>query len=205
MKIAVFLLGAGGSGKTTSRISFCGANPVCERVIVPGEKENARFFYTLYDSSSVAGNISSGTDANTSPDLIRRSFYECLKHRDVVVVDGVMGSPRFVEMVNDYQDDDMHVILVHFNLSQDAVIGRLMKRRSNNGIAEQELPEKTLKNSIAFSKRAVSTLEHFRTKCSKKMTKIEVVDSDTTDDIVRKIKQEVESAGLRKLSRSSHG
>lgn len=191
MKIAIFLLGAGGTGKTTARKAFCSGQGVQHKVVRPtiGEKHES-YFYSLYDNCALAGNLTSGTDANTGPHLIRDSFNDCLDISKIAIIDGVMGSPKFVEMVND-RNEELHVVIVHFNLSEEEVVRRLMNRRRSNGIAEESLPEKTLNNSRAFRQRAVNTVRHFETKCTKPFSKIEITDTDSVESVVSKINGEV--------------
>lgn len=179
-KCLVLLLGAGSSGKTTTRQKICG-EPV-EKIIQV--EENNKIFCTLYENFAVAGNHNSGSDANTGPTLIVKSAIECFKHRDIVFFDGVMGTPALLEIPKQV---DCSVLLVHYNLSQSEVITRLLNRRKKNGKIEDCLPEKTLKNSIAFRQRAISTLKHFENKCASKLMKIEILDGDSVEDATSKI------------------
>lgn len=207
MKVAVFLLGAGGSGKTTSRIAFCKGGPRETRLetsLFDKEGRPRKMYYTQYDNCSLAGNATTGTDANIGPAIIRDSFVECTKLNDIIMIDGVMSSKMWVEMINEYPED-MEVLLVHFNLSKDEVVKRLMNRRRNNGKIEDALPEKTLNNSLAFLQRAVSTMKHFEKSCTKQCHKIEIVDSDNTQDIVNKIQEGIENVlRVRQLPVSKH-
>lgn len=181
-KILVLLLGAGSSGKTTTRQSICGVPE--ETILI--KRENDKIHGTLYKDYAVAGNHNSGSDANTGPGLIIESTFECFKYRDIVFFDGVMGTPRLLEIPEKLS---CSVLLVHFNLSHAEVYRRLLNRRRIKGKVEDTLPEKTLHNSISFIKRAENTMKHFETKCITKMHKIEILDGDSTVDAVEKIKQ----------------
>jgi len=186
MKKAVFLLGAGATGKTTARLALCSGTPQQNRVQVmletPKGPVKKPFFYTLYDNAALAGNIGTGTDGNTAPRLIRMSFFKCLELNDLVVIDGVMGSPRLIEMVNDYEEE-IKVLCVHFDISPTETLRRLSERRARNGIVETELPKKTLDNSNDFIRRAKHTVAHFQTKCTKPVFYETIQDNHTPEQI----------------------
>lgn len=191
MKLAIFLLGAGGTGKTTTRKSLCKGEPEAYRIGTENTgNNNDRYFYTIYSNCALAGNPNSGSDANTGPAFIRSAFNDSLERSDIVIVDGVMASPRWVEMVNDHQEP-LKVLLVHFNLSETEIIRRLMGRRKANGKVEEALPEKTLKNALSFKQRAINAVKAFEKDCVSPVTKIEITDSETTEQIVSKIEKEV--------------
>lgn len=195
MKVAVFLLGAGGTGKTTTRIAYGQGEPVQHKINISvetkkGQKDDGKLFYSLYDNCAVAGNLSTGTDANTSPEIIRNSFLHCLEYKDVVFIDGVMSSSKWVDMVNDYPGE-MKVITVHYDFDTSEVYQRLLTRRASNGKVESELPEKTRKNSDSFIKRAANAVRSFDTQCNKPVVKLKVSANETTEQIVAKIKKAV--------------
>lgn len=194
-KCFVVLLGAGSAGKTTARQAFCGTPERIDKYFF-----NERpCFTTYYANSAVAGNHNSGSDANASPALIVDSAVRAFETRDVVVFDGVMGSPRLLEIP---ERVNCEVLLVKFDISQQEIERRLMKRRKDNGVVESELPEKTRKNSIMFSRRADNTLKHFVDKCKRNMTLVRIVDTDTTEDIVEKIQKGVDSCLSTRIIRS---
>lgn len=185
-KCFVVLLGSGSAGKTTSRQSYCGEPERMDRYFI----DDRPCFITYYKDSAVAGNHNSGSDANASPALIVDAAVKAFETRDVVFFDGVMGSPRLLEIT---EQVECSVLLVKFDISQAEIERRLMQRRRSNGIVENELPEKTRKNSIMFSRRAENTLKHFTDKCQREMTLVKIVDTDSTRDIVEKIRKGVDS------------
>lgn len=185
-KCFVVLLGGGSSGKTTARKNVCG-----EPVEMIREIHNEKpCFVTFYEKYAVAGNHNGGSDANASPELIVESAMKAFSKRDIVFFDGVMGSPRLLDIPNAV---DCRVLLVHFDLSQEEVIKRLTLRRKNRGKIEESLPEATLKNSFYFLRRARNTLRQFEERCSKPMFKVTVNDNHTPEEVAQIIKDGIDS------------
>jgi hypothetical protein len=185
-KCFVVFLGAGSSGKTTARKAICGEPVRIDRKKVGDLTQ----FMTVYENYAVAGNHNSGSDANAAPHLIVNSAKEAFQERDIVFFDGVMGSPRLLEVP---EAVDCSVLLVHFNLSQEEVYKRLLGRRRNSGkFVESELPEKTFKNAIEFIRRATNTLAHFEQKCKRPTLKVEINDNHDQSQVVEIIKSGIE-------------
>lgn len=186
------MIGGGGSGKSTLRRNFGGE--VLEEVRYRTE-EGKRFYVTYFSNSALAGNKGTGTDGNSAPDLIKKSAREAFKHRDIVMFDGVMGSPRTPEIPNEM--DECVVILVIFNITHEEGVKRLMARRRSRGVIEDKLPDKTFYNSKVFYRRAELTYKHFQEKCQKEMIEINIYNEDDAQTVLEKVKKEVENVRLR--------
>ncbi len=183
MKILLAFCGATASGKTTTRASLCGAPILIER------RKHGKYpvCTTLYKEYGLAGNVGTGSDANIGPDIIMTAMRHCLIDRDIVIFDGVMSSPRFSELAEDFD----HIIVIYFNLSLEENQRRLVQRRTKNGLAEPGLSDKTQNNLLNFRRRAETAASRFQS-YSTPSTLITVSDTCQTEDIVAQIKEKIQ-------------
>lgn len=182
MKILLAFCGATASGKTTTRVSLCGAPTLIER----RKHGDSPVCTTLYKEYGLAGNVGTGSDANIGPDIIMTAMRHCLIDRDIIIFDGVMSSPRFSELADEFD----HIIVIHFNLSLEENQRRLVRRRTANGRASPELSDKTQHNLLSFRRRADTAASRFQS-YSTPHTLITVTDTCQTEDIVAQIKEKI--------------
>ncbi len=190
-KIALFLLGAGATGKTTTRKLLTNRpiiTTVCNRKgdyvrkrnpgkgsVVVEDYQIVRYFLRDDNHVGLVGNRASGTDSIVAPELIMQAFYSVLEETQIVIVDGVMSSPRWVDMVNiaheKYKKQGIQVIplLVHFDFTLDQVLERLKARRAKKGKVEDRLPDKTIVNADQFIKKTLRAINHFKRDCMPKI------------------------------------
>lgn len=195
-KLLVFLLGAGATGKTTTRKLLvkhwmhygisgqrgCTATYTRKRNPNKGAIVTEPYVLTTYGDGDVpnrqivlVGNDSAGTDSIVAPEIIMDGITKALKQSNVVVVDGVMSSPRWVDVTNsnyqEYKDRGIAVetLLVHFDFVLDEVLKRLLQRRAGRGKVEDTLPPKTVENARQFIGKTNRAVNHFKNGCKAPM------------------------------------
>lgn len=189
MKAVIIMAGAGASGKTTTTKAFAIGNPVEYKVKLPAPLrhgvEVVPIDWTLCDNCGITGNFRSGTDSNTGPGLVEISFEKVMKERDVVIVDGMVSSPRWASMVTKWQDshpeEDVVVILLHFDLPPEEVLARLARRR---GVKPSEIRQKMLPKCESLDRRAKLLVQHVHDLWTGDIYELKVLPEDSTDDIV---------------------
>ena len=164
-KAVIIIAGAGACGKTTTTQAFCIGKPDEYRVVrsclMRNGYQDMQIIYSLYDNCAITGNHTSGTDSNTGPGLVEMSFQECMQRRDIVVVDGMVSSPRWVTMVAEwhkkYPEDDISILLVHFDIEPMEVLRRLANRR---GVSTKSIYDKMMPKCIGLTRRAQLLVKH---------------------------------------------
>lgn len=134
-KLLVFMYAGGSaSGKTTTTKTF--ANGVPDERSQKMEVSTAKgtqiksVKWTFYENCAVTGNHHSGTDANSGPGAVRSAFFQCAQEYDVVLVDGKINSPQWVEMVNDVRYAyDVTMVELYYQLKPETLLHRLAQRR----------------------------------------------------------------------------
>lgn len=183
------MAGGGAAGKTTTTRKFALGEPLeikeermCELRNGPDIRN---VIWTIYDNCAVAGNHKSGTDANTGPGLVKIAFYEALKAHEIAIVDGMVSSPRWATMCNEWQEEnpDFHleVILLYFKLDPETLMDRLASRRGED---KETFRERMWPKCVQLTRRAELLFEHFQNLCEVPVRYMYVKDDDTTDDIV---------------------
>lgn len=187
-KVALFLLGAGATGKTTTRKLLTSSvkyeevefetikgSYVRKRNPLKGSIVQEDIDICIYPTikTGLVGSYASGTDSICAPELIMRSFAYLLDHCEIVLVDGVMSSPRWVDMVNQAHLDfpqkngqpGITPLLVHFDFTLDQICERLKYRRSNRGKVEDRLPPNTIENARQFIGKTNRCIKYFKRDC----------------------------------------
>lgn len=188
--LAIIIAGAGACGKTTTTNAFAMGEPEEHKEEMPCLMRNGweprDVSWVIWDNSGVAGNIKSTTDANIGPGVVRNAFNKCLERRRVVIVDGYMSSPQWVDMCNDwdeehYPDEELVVLILEFILKPEELLERLAERR---GVDKEEIREKMYPKMEANTGRPKTLLKHFNNKCELEMHHVVVYVDDSTDEIV---------------------
>lgn len=198
-KVAIFLMGAGATGKTTTRNTFCEGEGqeisqigkfVKKRMPNKGAVIERKYSIVKYDNCVLIGNKNSGTDSITTPSLVRQAFFDALELSDTVIVDGVMSTARWVQMVNESRfKQDIRVVVVHYDFTVEKIRERLSYRRKNAGIVEERLPELTFNNVQVFMDRAKMCVGYFLDLCHVPVTLVKVDFEDTPKQVVEKLQQ----------------
>lgn len=189
MKAVIIMAGAGASGKTTTTKAFAFGDPVEYKIRMPAPLrkgiEVVPINWTLCDNCGITGNFRSGTDSNTGPGLVEIAFEEVMKLRDVVIVDGMVSSPRWASMVTKWRDfhpgEEVVVVLLHFDLPAEEVLARLAKRR---GVKPSEIRQKMLPKCESLDRRAKLLVQHVYNLWDGDIYELKVMPEDSTDAIV---------------------
>ena len=172
MKTLVYILGSGGSGKSTLSRAILNYNVIAApddytgiveiEATVPATirgiagKEKARYVVSRQAKVALAGNWKNGTDSIKAIDALPHVLELCWKECDTVIVDPVRCSKKFVDWMANYPEP-LAALFVYLNLTEATNTDRLLKRRnmnSKNNEKESVLPEKTYNNMLAFRERA---------------------------------------------------
>lgn len=188
-KVAIVVAGAGACGKTTTTQAFVIGNP--EIHIEPREAlmrhgmQLANAVWSLYENCGVAGNHKSGTDSNTGPGIVKAAFEEVLKERDIVIVDGMVSSPRWVTMCTDWQErhpiDELIMVLLYYQITPEEVLSRLAHRRE---VEIESIRAKMMPKCLGLTRRAELLVEHVDELWHGDLYQIDIFDDDSTDIIV---------------------
>jgi adenylate kinase family enzyme len=173
MKVIVDILGPGASGKSTLSRNILEDPCIIEvsttvqaldqhRGMTMAEKVK----YTLSGNGiALAGNWKNGSDSIKSMDALAQVIELCWKKRDTVIVDPIRCSNKFVDWMKAYPEP-LSVLFIYLDMSVEENIRRLLARRHGNVLnkgkesTEEELPEKTYENMIAFRDRAKGVWKH---------------------------------------------
>ncbi len=188
-KIVIIIAGAGASGKTTTTQAFVHGVPEEYRVMRECKMRNGlemmQVIFTLYHNCAITGNHKSGTDSNTGPGIVEVSFRECMKRRDIVIVDGMVSSPRWVLMCKEWVDknpkDDISILLVHFDIKPEETLRRLANRR---GVTTKSIYAKMMPKCIGLTRRAELLVNHVYNLWDGDIWYLQVKDKDSTKAIV---------------------
>lgn len=187
--VTIVLNGPGGCGKTTTSQAFALGEPQefkeLRMVQLKNRKDERKIYWTVYDNCALAGNHASGTDANVGPDVIRQAYEECLKTRRIAIVDGYQSSPRWVEMINKWQDEHpehkMISLVVYYNVGLEELNRRVAKRLE---IDVGELSDARIKRSKGNLRRPIVLMKHFETIGETELWVLDVEEEDSPEDIV---------------------
>jgi hypothetical protein len=185
MKVLINIVGPGASGKSTLSRNILDATSIVEvsatvqaldqhRGMTMAEKVK----YTLSGNGiALAGNWKNGRDSIKSTDALAQVIELCWKELDMVIVDPVRCSNKFVDWMKAYPEP-LTALFIYLDISLEENIRRLLARRRDNILnkgkqsTEEELPEKTYENMLAFRDRAkgvwahvCSTYDRFPKKC----------------------------------------
>jgi hypothetical protein len=125
--------------------------------------ENVR--YTLSRNGiALAGNLKNGSDAIKTTDALIQVIELCWKERDVVIVDPVRCSKKFVDWIRNYPRP-MAALFIYLDISLEENLRRLLGRRRANALAkgkppEEALPEKTYRHLLSVRNRARNVWFH---------------------------------------------
>lgn len=186
-KLAILMAGGSAAGKTTARKLFAQGEPIEAFVFMTLDMRKgpteAKVSYTLYDNCSVTGNHHSGADGNSGPAAHRASFERLLPLSDIIIVDGKINSPQWIEMVNDACDEyDMGLLLLYFNVSAETLLTRLAQRR---GVEKESIRESMYQKCVEATGRAdllvrntvkLSELDWWQIDIDEDMTPEDIVD-----------------------------
>lgn len=196
-KLVIFLAAASGSGKSTTSKAFAVGEPEQHQKMMSVDtrigKQDKKISWTLYDNYALAGTHNAGSDANNGPGAIRESFYICMNLRDIVVVDGMMSSPQWAEMVRDWnlenKDYKLGILIVHFDIDSEEVLRRLAGRR---GVSKESIREKMMPKCIANVKRPIHLMGHIDNICDNiPTTTLKIYKDDDTAKIVELMDEQV--------------
>lgn len=195
--LTIVMAGPGGCGKTTTSQTFALGEPreykELRTVQLQNRKDERDVHWTVYDNCALAGNHASGTDANVGPDVVRQSYEECLMVRRIAIVDGYMSTPRWVEMINDWDaahpNDDMIVLVVYFHIGLEELIRRLAERLDVP--VDDEFIAKKTDRCLANLKRPVTLMKHFENMGTTELWVLDVNEDDDPDTIVDMIDEYV--------------
>lgn len=156
MKCLIVILGAGASGKSTLTRTMCGEGGKEDMLVynIKGKGEKAK--YAVFpNGSAIAGNIKNGSDSISNMEARASLIQDLLKMTNVqfVITDGVRSSKKWdVDWVQ--ENLNCAVLYVYMDISLDANLARLVKRRESNG--KTAMDPKTYENMLAFRERAAS-------------------------------------------------
>ena len=146
----------------------------------------------MYDNCALAGNHHSGTDSNTGPGATKSAFFECMQHRDIVIVDGMVSTPKWALMCNEYADSQpdqtVAVLLLHFDLPAEELLARLANRR---GTTTDEIYDTMWDKCVGLTRRAQLLMEHFQNLCELPMFVVKVKPNHSTVAIVNMLDEAV--------------
>ena len=188
-KLAILMAGGSAAGKSTTTLKFAQGEPDENCTIMPVKLrkgvEEVKVWWTVYDNCAVAGKHGSGTDSNNGPAVHRASFNICLQYSDIIIVDGKINSPQWVEMVNDACDEyDMGLLLLYFNLSAEELLTRLAKRR---GVEKESIRESMYEKCYGATTRADLLLRNVEKLSKLDWWQIDIDANMSTDTIVEAI------------------
>lgn len=188
-RLVIIQAGGGAAGKSTTSKAFAIGEPRQFRELRDVETVKGirpmMVNWTLYDNYALAGNHKSGTDSNTGPGAVRSAFFECMKHRDIVVVDGMVSSPKWALMCNEYADvhpdHALAVLLVHYDFPAEELLRRLANRRNTTPDA---IYDSMWDKCVGLVRRAELLMEHFSNLCALPQFIIKVKAKHSTAAIV---------------------
>lgn len=142
-KFVILMAGGSAAGKSTTTQALAQGEPneVCEMLEIQSKYGPVieKVYWTVYDNCALAGRHKNGSDANKGPAGHRAAFTQCLPLSDIVIVDGKINSPQWVEMVNEASADyDICLFVLYFKLSAEELLTRLAKRR---GVDKESIRE----------------------------------------------------------------
>ena len=167
LKVPIVMAGGGACGKTTTTHTFVQGEPDERKAMMVVETTKGmverKVNWTIYDNCAATGNHNSGTDSNTGPGLVKAAFFECLKVSDITITDGMISSPKWALMCNEAHEiyRNMHVLVVHFDLSAEELLKRLAGRR---GVTKDSIRERMYPRCVQLVRRAELLVEHFEGK-----------------------------------------
>lgn len=197
-KLCIFLLGAGASGKSTTTKAFANGNPVQYQEMIDANTMKGirpmKTTWTVYNNCALAGNHNSGSDANNGPGVIRSAWLKCMDASNIVIVDGMMISPQWAQMVQNWAGDHKNVqlgiLLVHFDLTAEQVLERLSSRR---GVDKESIRSKMMEKCIRNVARPIDGFRYFDDHCSSiPTTTLKIYVEDSTAEIVKLMQNEVD-------------
>ena len=173
MKTLIHILGPGASGKSTLSRNLLEDRSVVEVSTTiqaldqhSGVTKAEKVKYTLSGNGiALAGNLKNGSDSIKSMDALSQVIELCWKERDMVIVDPVRCSKKFVDWVRN-RPEPLVALFIYLDISLEENIHRLLARRRDNALkkgelpTEEVLPEKTYENMLAFRDRAKGVWEH---------------------------------------------
>jgi adenylate kinase family enzyme len=155
MKIVIWIIGSNSSGKTTQSRLLHGSLGVSDQIISnDGDAYISYYGETISHVGKVGDNQCTGTDTLQTKAAIRASYLLALEHSNVVILDGIMATGQWYEMIRE-ADVKLLTVLLHFN-SDQANFNRVIQRRRNKGRDVDDLDDKTkenLRNKIGTFKR----------------------------------------------------
>lgn len=183
----MFLM-AGGSaaGKSTTSKAFAVGEPeeFHEKLAVPTRKgiEEKWVHWTLYDNCALAGNHKSGTDANTGPGATKAAFLRCIELSDIIIVDGKINSPQWVEMVNDMASMyEVEMCVLYFDLEAETLLQRLAIRR---GVEKESIRDSMYQKCQEATGRADLLVRNVQKLAYVPYSVIMIKDRTSTEEIV---------------------
>lgn len=194
MKTLLMILGAGASGKSTLTRAVCGEGgeefqasfQVVDRKTTETVSDTAK--YTLFKErkAAIAGNLKNGSDAISRMEVLSQCVDHCFNHADIVIVDGVRSSQKFVDWIQEHPLKPA-AIFAYFDITLEENLRRLQARRIANG-KESDLSEKTHNNVLEFRKRAERVWRYARENYSRTPnTFITFNDKTSTDQAARAV------------------
>lgn len=185
--VTIIMAGPGGCGKTTTSQTFAIGEPQefheDREVQLQNRKDIRTVHWTVYDNCALAGNHASGTDANVGPDVVRQAYEECLKVRRIAIVDGYMSTPRWVEMINAWDEahpeHEMVSLVVYFHIGLEELLRRLAKRLDVP--VDDAFRAKKTDRCLANLKRPVTLMKHFQNIGTTELWVLDVEEEDSPE------------------------
>jgi energy-coupling factor transporter ATP-binding protein EcfA2 len=167
-KTLLLIVGAGAAGKSTLTRALCGTGGEEHNTALlchdcrSGKQVLERVTYSLFPNGmAIAGNLKNGSDSISRMDALRRLVNLCWAKRDIVVVDTVRATHKFVRWLHEHPLQPA-AIFVYVSPPLDTNLARLRGRRSARGIVEAELPPRTFWHVFSFRSRARSVWNYAR-------------------------------------------
>ena len=192
-KTLVMIIGAGSVGKSTVTRAICGLGGEERDVVLrcdehkSGRKVLESVTYTLFRGGlAIAGNLRNGSDSICLMDGLRQAVELCWKSHDIVIVDTVRATHKFVRWIHDHRLSPA-ALFVFLNPSLDENLARLRGRRRQRGIVEMELPPRTFWNVFSFRARASSVWKYALTQYRRQPVRFVEITDGTPEQAAKTI------------------
>lgn len=198
MKLAIWIIGGSGCGKTTLAMEIhkimaeMTDSKLKPEVIGWGHKEREFMFTRMSKYSANLGEFGhtacSGTDTLSTKDRISTSYLEAIKHVPIVIIEGIMSTMTWIHFIR--QPLNTKVFLIHLEISPEENFKRVRRRRAEKqGISQENvvLAPKTLENLKRKLKTFKSQYRQMNSKVEYHLSiNCEVLDQARTVEIVKR-------------------
>jgi energy-coupling factor transporter ATP-binding protein EcfA2 len=197
-KTVVIIVGASGAGKTTLRraISGCSGEERKAILLCWDHKSEVQVMetasYTLFQNDlALAGNSKNGSDSVNHMDALRQVVDLCWQSRDVVIVDTLRMTSRFVRWLCNHPLSPA-ALFVFVNPPLDRNLAHLRLRRAARGIIETELPPRIFWNVFRWRERARSVWNYAHLNCRQQPVRFVEITGGTPGQLAAAVRKELE-------------